>query len=193
MTAETMGDPIALLELRDFKVDSVADIQKCAKLHAQTAYTLAMMGKKPPFYTIEHWALYLIDKAPDDLHRRLVRLVQAEEKRVGHIWDVRAIIERPFSLMPGLPDGVPAYLTPKMRNLDRLWTEDLFRRKCDHALSHFIQGHGRNAEALRAATRVVQEVYIKMTQGVEGMGLPFTAKLHMKKDGTFELRLEERK
>jgi adenylate kinase len=182
---------VALADLRSLvaPIEECIDIEKQVVLHAQTAYTIAVMEHRPPGYTTEMWALHLMDKTRSELQARLIQRVEREKERLGPM-SVQQLLLRPMSLLPSLPSRLPPELAPKMIQLDREWTKTLFERKAREALSGFVTKE-RDASVFRRAQAQLQQVYSAMAAGVGGR-LPFSAKLHMTSRGDFKVQLEDR-
>jgi hypothetical protein len=177
-----MGTQLTTQDLRR-KLKTLS-IEAQVKLHAQTAYTLATMERRPPGYTAEAWAVYLMDKPREELQQRLI---DRAERHLGPVTPANLLFQ-PYNILPVIPDKTPGELAPKMIQLDREWTRDLFQRRAHAAVAEFV-GSPRSAGVLRAASARVERVYGAMSQEI-GVKLPFTVKLHMTKDGQFVVSLE---
>jgi hypothetical protein len=176
------------------RIADPANIPERVKLHTQTAYTLALMERRPPGYDEKTWALYLMDKTAAELRQRLIDRAHRERERIGEVC-IQTLAERPMSVLPAIPERVPDELIPKMCALDRAWTEDWFKQEVERRLVGLITGRqdGRqDAAVLRLAATAVQGIVGDYRQRV-GTELPFRAKVEMAKNGTINIILEARK
>lgn len=172
------------------RIADPANIPERVKLHTQTAYTLALMERRPPGYDEKTWALYLMDKTAAELRQRLIDRAHRERERIGEVC-IQTLAERPMSVLPAIPERVPDELIPKMRALDRAWTEDWFKQEAERRLAGLVTGR-QDAAVLRQAAMAVQGIVGDYRQRV-GTELPFRAKVKMAKNGTLNIILEARK
>jgi len=166
------------------------DIPAKVKRHAKTAYTLALMERLPPGYTPEQWALHLMDIDPDRLQDRLRQRADRELARMPEV-GVKNLMDYGGSVLPNIPEMVPAELVAKMKGLDRRWTRELFENKARARLALlFPLKMGRDRAAFLDARVAVAKVFDEVRQGV-GHPLSFRAKIHMKRDGEIVLMIED--
>ena len=139
------------------------------------AYTLAQLERRPPGYTVDDWAVHLLDKPSTDLVKRLRQRVQQQ--------DVDAT--RLLHEMPQVPEDPPVLVAEKITQMSKLkpktTLEERVYQKCAEALQPLV-GQKRGVGTLMAARERIKKT-------LKGTDLPFKVFAHMANDGTFELTM----
>jgi len=174
---------MALDDLR--KAIEPDDIEEQVRVHAQSAYTLAQMERRPPGYSVEDWAVYLMDLPPHALRDRLQQRIDREESENDRHLDLHSMIERPDTVLPTLPRTVPPGVMAKMKNRRLKLYAAMVSREVTSALVPFIgPPRKRSKAAFSAAAQAVRAKVQELTQRV-GCELPVRVKLKMAEDGQF--------
>lgn len=162
------------------------NIQALVKEHAQRAYVLAQIEKKPPGYDVTAWAILLMDNSYTKLKTRYENRVLIEQERLLSQADGVDVVERIFQegFLPAIPADPPAALVAKIRAVHDAWFTEIIRRECDLALQPLV-GQRRSKEVLFQAKVLVQQV-LSRVQAELGYQ-PFEVKITMNKDGSFSL------
>ena len=171
------------------------DIKALVKEHAHRAFILSQMEVLPPGYTQQAWAVHLMGNTHAQLLDRFTRKVATEKARIEALavehQDVFDLVARLDGfLLPAIPADPPPELAAKARVVYMAWLGDLVRSECENVLAP-LTGKERTVPHLMQAQAQVQEVIQRLTE-TEG-AMPYQVKLTMNKDGTFTLKLTERR
>lgn len=170
--------------------ESFLEIKDHVKIHAQVAYTLAILERRPPGYTVELWAIHLMSLSQEALRSRLVNRYRQEENHLGPVSSIGALVQHPMSVLPSIPDRIPAELIPRIRELEVDWCRDLLDRKCSDVLVAVPPGP-RTAERFRHVERQIRQVVLSIARGTLTRTLPWKVKLHINKEGYMHVTLTE--
>ena len=157
-------------------------IDEQVREHAMRSHQLAQMENVPPGYSVDEWALHLMDLTPEALKARFDAKVKWEEGKLINIFD-----DEEFT-PPSVPDPPPAIFIVKMKAMGRRLIRDELDKRCWEALQGLV-GQQREAGVVRAAGQRLQGVVREMTQSVGPLG--WTVKVRMDSNNEFHLDYTE--
>lgn len=147
--------------------------------HLKRAYVLAQMERRPPGYSVDQWALYLMDLDCRVLRERLAGRVHQEREKVG------GNVLFGDLAMPAVPVDLPAELVSKGAKLHDQWMHVEVMSICQEALATLGTLSGRSVPLLMEAQ---QRVDAALAEAWEEK-VPYQVRLAMTKDASFEVKL----